>query len=38
MNDMEKEFGIPMLNNEDYNYKNADIIKRYRKIANSRIL
>ena len=38
MNDMEKEFGIPMLNDEEYNSKNADVIELYREVANSRDL
>lgn len=38
MSDMETEFGIPMLNDEDYNLKNADVIELYREIANSRNL
>lgn len=38
MNDMEKEFDIPMLNDEYYNLKNADVMELYREIANSRNL
>lgn len=38
MNDMEKEFDIPMLNDEDYNLKNAEVMELYREIANSRDL
>ena len=38
MNDMEKEFNIPMINDEEYNNKNADIIELYREVANSRKL
>lgn len=38
MNDMEKEFGIPMLNDEEYNSNNADVIELYREVANSRDL
>ena len=37
MSDMEKEFGIPMLNDEEYNSKNIDVIELYREVANSRI-
>lgn len=38
MNDMEKEFDIPIINEENYNSKNADVIELYREIANSRDL
>lgn len=36
MTDMENEFNIPMLNDEDYNKKNADVIELYREVADSR--
>lgn len=36
MNDMEKEFYIPMLNDEEYNKKNADVIALYREISDRR--
>lgn len=36
MNDMEKEFNIPMLNDEEFNKKNADVIALYREVSNSR--
>lgn len=38
MNDMEKEFDIPMVNNEEYNQRNTDVIELYREVANSRDL
>lgn len=37
MNDMECEFNIPCLNDEEYNKQNSDVIELYRKVANSRI-
>lgn len=37
MNDMEREFAIPCLNDEEYNKQNSDVMELYRKIANSRI-
>lgn len=36
MTDMEREFGIPMVNNEVYNKNNPDVIEVYREIGNSR--
>ncbi len=36
MNDMEMEFDIPMINDEAYNKKNADVMELYREVANSR--
>jgi len=36
MNDMEKEFNIPMLNDDEFNKNNADVIELYREVANSR--
>lgn len=38
MTDMEYEFKIPMLKDESYNKKNADVIELYLEIANSRDL
>lgn len=38
MTDMEYEFSIPLLNDNDYNEKNADVIELYREIGNSRDL
>lgn len=36
MTDMENEFNIPLLNDEDYNKKNADVIELYKEVLNSR--
>ena len=36
MNDMEKKFNIPIINNEEYNKNNLDVIELYREISNSR--
>lgn len=38
MTDMEREFKIPMLKNEDYEKENKDVIALYRKISRSRQL
>lgn len=36
MDEMELIFGIPMINDKNYNEKNVEVIELYREIANSR--
>ena len=36
MNDMEKEFDIPMMNDVEFNKKNPDVMQLYQEVANSR--
>lgn len=38
MNEMERIFKIPCLNDEEFNADNADVIKLYREISDSREL
>ncbi len=38
MNMMEYQFDIPMINDDDWNEKNKEVIKMYRKISDARNL